>query len=133
MLDPGAALTEALLTKGPFLQHAWGLAGSGQLDRDPTVADPPMAADPATWWLRVERQTSIALSHLDRALFTIRLFVTPLPRLPAAQRGALAETVASMSPAAAHYKRLDAARRTALWHWGGATAAGPPPLPTRPP
>lgn len=149
LLDPGPALTEALLTKGPFLQHAWGLAGDGRLDRDPAVADPGLGPDPATWWLRVERQTSVPLPHLDRALFTIRLFVTQLPRLSRDQRAALAEVVASMTPAAARYKRLDAGRRAALRDWAGPdvstaswpssaapaagpTAAGPRRPPTRP-
>ncbi len=117
LLGPGPALTEALLTKGPFLQHAWGLAGDGRLDRDPAITDPPLGEDPATWWLRVERQTSVPLPHLDRALFTIRLFVTPLPCLPEGRRVTLAAAAASMSRAAASYKGLNDARRAALLRW----------------
>lgn len=98
------ALSEALLTKGPYVQYVWGLDPSGRLDRDPSAPDvdttprPP----PDQWWLRVERQTSLPLG--DRALFTIRPYLTPLAALPADQRAVLASAVRSMSPASRVYK-----------------------------
>ena len=103
------ALTEALLTKGPLRQHVWGLDPDGRLDRDPSAPDAPAGPppdDPAAWWLRVERQTSVPLPGLGRALFTIRPHLVPLPRLTAAQRSVLADAVASMGPRARRYKGI---------------------------
>jgi len=102
------ALTEALLTKGPYAQHVWGLDPDGRLDRDPSAPDaaahgcPP----PDRWWLRVERQTSLPLPHLGRALFLIRPHLVPLTSLAADRRHLLHDAVASMSPAVLAYKGL---------------------------
>ncbi len=103
------ALSEALLTKGPLRQHIWGLDPDGRLDRDPSAPDAPQGAqpaDPAQWWLRVERQTSIPLPRLGRALFTIRPHLVPLPALPGRQCAVLADAVASMTAATLDYKGL---------------------------
>ena len=105
------ALSEALLTKGPLRQHVWGLDPDGRLDRDPSAPDAPtgpVPADPAQWWLRVERQTSVPLAGLDRALFTIRPHLLPLPALAPAQCATLAAAVASMGAAARAYKGIEA-------------------------
>ena len=106
------ALTEALLVKGPLSQHVWGLDPDGRLDRDPSAPDaaahtcPP----PGQWWLRVERQTSLPLPELDRALFLIRPHLVPLTDLDAGQRRVLHDAVASMSAAALAYKGLTQVR-----------------------
>lgn len=105
------ALSEALLTKGPLRQHVWGLDPDGRLDRDPSALDAPAGpppADPAGWWLRVERQTSVPLPALGRALFTIRPYLVPLPALAPPQRLVLADAVASMGPDARRYKGVSA-------------------------
>lgn len=106
------ALSEALLTKGPFVQHVWGLDPSGRLDRDPTApdAEPPSCPPPARWWLRVERQTTLPLPGLERALFVISPYLVPLPSLSPPQRAALHDSVASMSPEALRYKGIEAVR-----------------------
>ena len=103
------ALSEALLTKGPLRQHVWGLDPDGRLDRDPSAPDAPtgqVPADPGAWFLRVERQTSVPLPHLGRALFTIRPHLTPLPDLTPPQREVLADAVASMGAGARAYKGI---------------------------
>lgn len=105
------ALSEALLTKGPLRQHVWGLDPDGRLDRDPSAPDAPSGADPgdpAQWWLRVERQTSVPLPALERALFTIRPHLRPLTALDRSQCATLAAAVASMGPAARAYKGITA-------------------------
>ncbi len=104
------ALSEALLRHGPLRQHVWGFEVGGRLDRDPSApdADPPeQPADPQRWWLRVERQTSIPLPHLGRALFCIRPYLVPLTSLRPDRRRVLADAVASMSPATRAYKGID--------------------------
>lgn len=102
------ALSEALLTKGPFVQHVWGLDPSGRLDRDPTATDaePASCPPPDRWWLRVERQTTLPLPALDRALFVISPYLVPLPSLAPEQRGTLRDAIASMSPEALRYKGI---------------------------
>lgn len=112
------ALTEALLTKGPLEQAVWGLDPSGRLDRDPSAADaePHTCPPPGQWWLRVERQTSIPLPALDRALFLIRPHLLPLTSLTADQRRVLHDAVASMSAEALAYKGI-AGVRDALLAW----------------
>ena len=95
------ALSEALLTKGPFVQHVWGVDPSGRLDQDPDVAYPP---EPVRWHLRVERQTTLALPHLGRALFVIQPYLTPVDELDAGQRATLLAALQSLSPAARTYK-----------------------------
>lgn len=104
------ALSAALLTKGPYLQHVWGLDPSGRLDRDPSAPDAAYDGEvPASqWWLRVERQTTLPLG--DRALFVIRPFLVPLVALDGRQRSALAAAVASMSPASLAYKGITGVR-----------------------
>ena len=104
------ALSEALLTKGPYLQHVWGLDPSGRLDRDPSAPDAAYDGEvPASqWWLRVERQTTLPLG--DRALFVIRPFLVPLVALDRQQRSVLAAAVASMSPASLAYKGITGVR-----------------------
>ncbi len=110
------ALSEALLTKGPYVQHVWGLDPSGRLDRDPSApdAEPPSCPAPERWWLRVERQTTLPLG--DRALFTIRPYLVPLPSLSGGQQGVLADALASMSEEAVAYKGL-AGVRDELVRW----------------
>jgi dimethylamine monooxygenase subunit A len=102
------ALSEALLVKGPFVQHVWGLNPTGRLDRDPLAPDrePPSCPPPERWWLRVERQTTLPLPALGRALFCIRPYLQPLVALSPEQRGVLREAVASMSPEALAYKGI---------------------------
>ena len=99
-------LSEALSTKGPYVQHVWGLDPSGRLDRDPSApdAEPPSCPPPWRWWLRVEQQTTLPLG--DRALFLIRPYLTPLPDLAPEQQAVLADAVASMSAQALAYKGL---------------------------
>ena len=121
------ALSEALLTKGPYLQHVWGLDPSGRLDRDPSApdAEPPSCPPPAQWWLRVEQQTTLPLG--DRALFLIRPYLTPLPDLDPQQRRVLADAVASMSAQALTYKGLVDVRDDLLAWLRASTAAAAPP------
>ncbi|MFN2523594.1 MAG: heme-dependent oxidative N-demethylase subunit alpha family protein [Mycobacteriales bacterium] len=97
------ALSEALLTKGPYVQHVWGLNRCGRLDDDPDETYPD---EPLRWHLRVERQTTLPLPHLDRALFTIRPYLTPVDELTREQRRVLDAAIASLSPQALRYKGL---------------------------
>jgi hypothetical protein len=66
--------------------------------------------------LRVERQTSVPLPALDRALFTIRPHLVPLTDLTPTQCATLAAAVSSMSAAARAYKGItDVADDAVTW------------------
>ncbi len=95
------ALSEALLTKGPYLQHVWGIDRSGRLDHDPRSS---YDDTPLHWHLRVERQTTLPLPELGRALFTIRPYLLPLEDLTATQRATLGSALRGMSPTTRAYK-----------------------------
>jgi hypothetical protein len=101
LMRAAPALSEALLTKGPFVQHVWGVDPCGRLDQDPDVDYP---AEPVRWHLRVERQTTLPLPHLDRALFVIQPYLTPVDALPAEQQATLLAALQSLSAAARAYK-----------------------------
>ena len=58
----------------------------------------------------MERQGTVPLPHLGRALFLIRPHLLPLTALTAAQRATVAGAVASMSAQALAYKGLTAVR-----------------------
>lgn len=71
----------------------------------------------ARLWLRVERQTLRLLPESGAVLFTIRVHVTPLARLPAGATAArLAEAVRALPEATARYKSI-APFRDAVLAW----------------
>lgn len=108
-------VVKAILTKGPYVRHAWGLTLSPELDAHPArkrVAFPELAT-PAEiverTFLRMERQTTLAMPELDRGLFTIRVSVEPLAARLAAdpELGArVARLLRSMSPEVLAYKGM---------------------------
>jgi hypothetical protein len=116
------ALSEALLTKGPFRQHVWGLEPDGRLDRDPSAPDAAPWSDRPVgqWWLRVEAQTSVPLPRLGRTLFLIRPHLLPLARLTGPQRATMAGSIASMGDEVLAYKGIAEVRDDLLaWLSGG--------------
>lgn len=111
--SPG--LSEALLTKGPFTFRVWGVQRDDRLDHDPSAAGGLPAADPAgAWWVRVERQTTVPLPALSRALFFIRPSLLPVAGLSRQRRDLLGAAVRSMSPDSLQYKGLGGCLRDDL-------------------
>lgn len=108
-------IAEMILTKGPFEMFVWGLQADDRIARWPGAQEWP--EDPADWWLRVERQVTVPLPHLDRALFWLRPCLQRVGDMPPEQRARLAEAVASMSAQHLAYKDFPehaAARLAAL-------------------
>jgi hypothetical protein len=115
LLKASGNTMKALLTKGPFIRFSWGLTINPSLDNHPSLPKPePLQAwleDPSELvkhsYLRMERQTTFPMPDLERGLFSIRIYVTPLlerlERDPSL-RSRLAKFVASVKPEVLAYK-----------------------------
>lgn len=99
-----AQITEMILTKGPFEMFVWGLQADDRIARWPGEQEWPDDVD--DWYLRVERQVTVPLPHLERALFWLRPCVQRVGDMPPEQRTRLADAVASMAPEHLAYKGL---------------------------
>ncbi|WP_309572965.1 heme-dependent oxidative N-demethylase subunit alpha family protein [Deinococcus sp.] len=107
-------LVDAVISRGPFVRFAWGIAMSDRLDHHP--AAPPDADrhaqtrfDPTGAFLRVERQTLTGFPHAQGALFTIRPYTYPLLEAVASpvHATALTQALRSMTPEQVAYKGLN--------------------------
>lgn len=106
-------LVRAMVARGPFVRYVWSLATDARLDRNPRRhGELHAAVAPAALWFRVERQTVLPLPELRRALFTIRVYMAPLPSVltGAERRRTLAAAVASMDEALLAYKGIGQGR-----------------------
>ena len=117
LLKASGNTMKALLTKGPFIRFSWGLTINPSLDNHPHSPKP----EPEKAWLenpselvkhsylRMERQTTFPMPDLERGLFSIRIYVTPLlerlERDPSL-RSRLARFVASVKPEMLEYKGM---------------------------
>lgn len=106
-------LVDAVITRGPFVRFAWGVAMSDRLDQHPAAPqgddrDLPTRFDPARAFLRVERQTLTGFPEAHGALFTIRPYIYPLPEIIAdpAHARLLAAALRTMTPEQVAYKGL---------------------------
>ena len=110
LLRAAPAIVDAMVTRGPFVRYVWGLAASGALSHHPRLhpARPLTAAGARSAWLRVERQTTLPLPHVDAALFAIRVLSVPLAQALTTRerRSRFTAAIASMDEATAAYKGL---------------------------
>lgn len=117
----GAAIADAMVDKGPFVRYVWSLAADDAASHHPRrhPAAPLHGRDPASWWLRVERQTTLPLPGLDTAAFFIRVLHRPLALALATpeRRARLASAVRSMDAELRAYKGLAGAAADALLDW----------------
>ena len=117
LLKASGNTMKALLTKGPFIRFSWGLTINPGLDNHPSSPKPSAAQawleNPSELvkhsYLRMERQTTFPMPDLERGLFSIRVYVTPLlerlERDPSL-RARLARFVASVKPEVLEYKGM---------------------------
>ncbi len=117
LLKASGNTMKALLTKGPFIRFSWGLTINPSLDNHPHSPKPSAAQawleNPSELvrhsYLRMERQTTFPMPDLERGLFSIRIYVTPLlERLEndPSLRSRLARFVASVKPEVLEYKGM---------------------------
>jgi hypothetical protein len=106
-------LVDAVISRGPFVRFAWGVAMSDRLDHHP--AAPPdvdrsgsTRFDPDGAFLRVERQTLTGFPAARGALFTIRPYTYSLQEAVADGHHArsLAAALRTMTPEQVVYKGL---------------------------
>lgn len=106
-------IVEMMVTKGPFVRFAWGVATDRELNHHPRNAFQGRAFDPARPELhvRVERQTLTPFPELDASLFTIRTyFLDVASELSVGERAQLAAAIGSMTDEQLRYKGLSASR-----------------------
>ena len=108
---------KAIVNRGPYVRFGLSLTTRPQLDSHPDFAKPwhpDWLANPdqlaANVTVRIERQTTCPFPDLQRALFSVRIYNTPLVDL-ASERPDLARRLAtilrSASPAVLAYKGID--------------------------
>jgi hypothetical protein len=105
LLQAAGRVIDAMVERGPFVRYVWSLSATASLSHHPERHPaPPLDADVARWWLRVERQTTLPVASEGASLFAIRVLHLPLaavaadaeraPRLAAAIRSLDAELLA---------------------------------------
>ncbi len=105
-------VAKAMVTLGPFVRFVWALSSDPNLDQHPEnvrfdledLPSPEQVA--ARTFMRVERQTTYPMPDLERALFTIRVYMQPLTQAvnTPKRRALLAASLRSMKPEVIRYK-----------------------------
>lgn len=113
------ALGSTIVQRGPFERHVWTVSDSPSLSRHPAETSPTSPRSVEDLFFRCERQVTVPLPALGRALFLIRVHVAPLLVVAndAQRRTRLAEALRSMTPAVVTYKGLEAARALITSAW----------------
>ena len=120
----GKGIIDMAFRQASMLRHVWLLTPSGDLAQHPETRrtrweDALAQADAAGQRLidrvffRVERQTTLPLPALRRAVFFIRVMVCPLPEVlgvASGRAGELREALASMSDAVVAYRGMASVR-----------------------
>lgn len=105
-------VAKAMVTRGPFVRFVWALTADPSLDQHPEHPrlNPEDQLSPdevaSRTFMRVERQTTFPMPDLERALFTIRVYMQPLTEAANTpeSRAHLAASLRSMKPEVIVYK-----------------------------
>lgn len=116
LLAAGPNIMTMAFMKQPMLRHVWLIVPAASLDQHPEKNQAWWSeglADPSPLlprlFFRIERQTTWPLPHLARAVFFIRLMMSPLVDVLNAVPGRAAELAAclrSMTPAIVDYRGM---------------------------
>ena len=110
-----AGLTEALVTRGPYVRFVWTVTADDELDHHPDQGRRhAWSAATSRGFLRVERQTTVPLPDVAGCVFLIRTYLYGFDELPYEKRVILAQALAGMPSEIAAYKGLTAAVPRAL-------------------
>lgn len=116
LVTAGPNLMTMAFMKQPMLRHVWLIVPAASLDQHPEKNQAwwsEALADPSPLlprlFFRIERQTTWPLPHLQRAVFFIRLMMSPLIDVLNTMPGRAAELAASlrsMTPAIVAYRGM---------------------------
>ena len=116
LIAAGSKLMTMAFMQQPMLRHVWLIVPAASLDQHPEKNQAwwsEALADPSPLlprlYFRVERQTTWPLPHLQRAVFFIRLMMSPLVDVLNAVPGRateLAASLPSMTPAIIAYRGM---------------------------
>ncbi len=116
-----AALSRAMVDKGPFERFVWTLGTDPSLARWPQSAQapPPESPDLADLVFRCERQVTLGVPAFGASLFLIRIHVAPLLEVCSTRerRARLVAALRSMSDDVVAYKNLQGLRERVLAAW----------------
>ena len=116
LMNAGPNMMTMAFMQQPMLRYVWLIVPSANLDQHPeknqawwseALADPAPLL-PRLYW-RIERQTTWPLPHLQRAVFFIRLMMSPVVDVLNTAPGRTAElaaTLRSMTPAIVAYRGM---------------------------
>jgi len=110
-------LVDMIITKGPFVRFAWGVATDPELNHHPKNEFQGRAFDPAKpeLHLRVERQTLAPFADAGASLFTIRTYFLDCTKdISGEERQALVRAIEGMTPESLVYKGLHRAKPAVL-------------------
>jgi hypothetical protein len=115
LLRSATAMSQAMVSKGPFVRYVWTISGTDALSRAPgedTMTDVAQIGD---LWFRCERQVTVPLWGVA-SLFLIRVDVQPLVQMIQApgRRALLEAALRSMSPEVLAYKNITRAAKMIL-------------------
>jgi len=101
------AMVRAMTERGPYVRFVWTVSPVPDLDQHPDRLDRRGAwATAAELWLRVERQVTVPLPSTRAGLFLIRVHMTPVSSLDAAERDRLRNALDVMPKEVRAYKGL---------------------------
>ena len=116
LIAAGQSIMTMAFMKQPMLRHVWLIVPSASLDQHPdkneawwTEALRDMSPLLTNLFFRVERQTTWPLPHLQRAVFFIRVMMSPLVDVIKAAPGRaveLAASLRSMTPEVIAYRGM---------------------------
>ena len=116
LIAAGQSIMTMAFMKQPMLRHVWLIVPAASLDQHPEKNQAwwnEALADPSPLlprlFFRIERQTTWPLPHLQRAVFFIRLMMSPLVDVLNTVPGRAAELAASlrsMTPAIVAYRGM---------------------------
>jgi dimethylamine monooxygenase subunit A len=119
LLAAGPSIMTMAFMKQPMLRHVWLIVPSASLDQHPEQNDYSWSEtlkDPSPLlprlFFRVERQTTWPLPQFSRAVFLIRVMMSPLVDVLAQspeRARELHDALASMTPAVVEYRGMTAA------------------------
>lgn len=106
LLRAAPNVMKAMLERGPFERYVWLMVVGADLSQHPDLKKPDLEPIIQNTFLRFERQTTLALPTLERALFTIRVTMQPLLEIHhnPEKRQKLARVLRSMDRAALEYR-----------------------------